>query len=312
MELTVRLPSGDARVGTTGAGERNLKLIRESLSVRLTARNGTLRVSGEPEAVQQAARVVEQLAAAAVRGEPMTQRQLLDTLASASESDTAETSDSAGPLDLEGGTEPVTPRTSGQRTYLEQIERHDLTFCVGPAGTGKTYLAVAAAASMLKRGRIRKLVLARPAVEAGERLGFLPGSMREKVNPYLRPLLDALHDLLPLEQLERLMDADVVEVVPLAFMRGRTLNDALVILDEAQNTTRSQMLMFLTRLGENSKMVVTGDPSQTDLPAKEPSGLHDAVDRLHALDGVATVRLDETDIVRHPLVQRVVECYADE
>ncbi|MFK7789109.1 MAG: PhoH family protein, partial [Phycisphaeraceae bacterium] len=180
---------------------------------------------------------------------------------------------------------------------------------IGPAGTGKTYLAVAAAVSMLKRGQIRKLVLVRPAVEAGEKLGFLPGTLQDKVNPYLRPLLDALHDMMPFEQIERFMAVDLIEIVPLAFMRGRTLNDACIICDEAQNTTKSQMLMFLTRLGHGSKMIVTGDTSQIDLDDPRDSGLIDAVRRLRRTKGIAMCTLDGTDIVRHSLVQRVVEAY---
>ncbi|GAB4192910.1 MAG: hypothetical protein Kow00105_07000 [Phycisphaeraceae bacterium] len=199
--------------------------------------------------------------------------------------------------------------TPGQRAYLQAIFENDLTFCSGPAGTGKTYLAVAAAVSMLKRGQIRKLVLVRPAVEAGEKLGFLPGDLQEKVNPYLRPLLDALHDMMEFDQIQRFMACDLIEIVPLAFMRGRTLNDALIILDEAQNTTRGQMLMFLTRLGMGGKMIVTGDASQIDLDDPRESGLVDAVRRLRHVRGVGMVTLDGADIVRHSLVQRIVEAY---
>jgi phosphate starvation-inducible PhoH-like protein len=194
---------------------------------------------------------------------------------------------------------------------MEAIRDHDLTFCVGPAGTGKTYLAVASAVSMLRSNRVRKLVLVRPAVEAGEKLGFLPGDMQQKVNPYLRPLLDALEDMMSFEQVQRFMACDIVEIIPLAFMRGRTLNDACIILDEAQNATRSQMLMFLTRLGQGAKMVVTGDTTQTDLEDPRDSGLIDAVRRLRGVPGVAFSALDRGDIVRHSLVQRVVEAYGE-
>ncbi len=199
--------------------------------------------------------------------------------------------------------------TEGQRLYLDAIHQHDLTFCCGPAGTGKTYLAVASAASMLKRGVVRKLVLCRPAVEAGERLGFLPGDLQAKVNPYLRPLLDSLHDMMDYEQIQRFMACDLIEVIPLAFMRGRTLNDACIILDEAQNTTKAQMMMFLTRLGHGSKMIVTGDTTQIDLPEPRDCGLIDAVRRLRRVRGAAMVTLDQADIVRHNLVQRIVEAY---
>ena len=202
--------------------------------------------------------------------------------------------------------------TQAQQRYVDAIRSHDLTLCVGPAGTGKTYLAVAAAVDMLRRGAVRKLALVRPAVEAGEKLGFLPGSMQEKVNPYLRPLLDALHDMMDFEQIQRFMVCDVIEIVPLAFMRGRTLNDALIILDEAQNTTRSQMLMFLTRLGRGSKMIVTGDTSQIDLADPTESGLVDAARRLRRVAGVGMVALNESDIARHNLVQRIVEVYGQQ
>jgi phosphate starvation-inducible PhoH-like protein len=200
--------------------------------------------------------------------------------------------------------------TAGQKKYLLAIDKHDMTFCIGPAGTGKTYLAVAAAASMLRRGVIRKLVLVRPAVEAGEKLGFLPGDMQEKVNPFLRPLLDALHDMMDYEQIQRFMASDLIEICPLAFMRGRTLNDSIIILDEAQNTSRAQMLMFLTRLGQSSKMIITGDTSQIDLPDPRESGLIDAARKLMRIPGIAFVTLEKTDIVRHSLVQRIVEAYA--
>jgi len=186
---------------------------------------------------------------------------------------------------------------------------HDLTFCLGPAGTGKTYLAVAAAAGMLKHGQVKRIVLARPAVEAGERLGFLPGDLQAKVNPYLRPLFDALHDMMDFEQVKRFMVNDVIEVVPLAFMRGRTLNESAIILDEAQNTTASQMLMFLTRLGHDSKAIVTGDATQVDLPDNVRSGLTDAMEKLAGIRGIAMIELERGDIVRHRLVQSIVDAY---
>ena len=334
MEKTFSLPAGDARLATTGPAERNLKLIREALGVAVSARDDVLRIVGEPQAVGQAAEVVERLQEAARAGRTLGKAQLLEALSSASLrvlrprptfSDEAATQ-SAGATGPASGETPTPPdgaldvylpgrrvraKTAGQLAYLKAIHDHDLTFCLGPAGTGKTYLAVAAAVNMLKRGAVRKLVLVRPAVEAGEKLGFLPGTMQDKVNPYLRPLLDALHDMMEFDHIERFMAHDLIEIVPLAFMRGRTLNDALIILDEAQNTTKSQMLMFLTRLGHGGKMVVTGDASQIDLDDPRDSGLIDAFHRLQHVPGIGRCALDAQDIVRHALVQRVVEAYGE-
>jgi len=209
----------------------------------------------------------------------------------------------AGPL------KSVRARTEGQTRYLNALRDREMVLCAGPAGTGKTWLAVAMAVSLLRSGAVKKIVLVRPAVEAGERLGFLPGDIAAKVNPYLRPLFDALNDLMDPEQVKRYLESDVIEIAPLAYMRGRTLNNACIILDEGQNTTVSQMMMFLTRMGNGSKIIVTGDMSQIDLPPNVESGLIDAVERLDGLDGIAVVRLDERDIVRHPLVQRVLSAY---
>lgn len=332
MELTISLPEGDERIALVGAAERNLKIIRESLGVTITARNGDLKLSGESNAVGRAANVLEALGEAARRHRTIERQQLLDLIANSNRRSYAPamvmggahpvgsagqagsagggafTSNDGG-LDVYSRGRRVAAITEGQRHYLDAIAHHDLTFCNGPAGTGKTYLAVAAAAAMLKRGSVRKLVLVRPAVEAGEKLGFLPGDLQAKVNPYLRPLLDALHDMMDFEQIQRFMACDLIEVIPLAFMRGRTLNDSLIILDEAQNTTRAQMMMFLTRLGHGSKMIVTGDTSQIDLPDPRQSGLIDAARRLRRVKGIAMVVLEQADIVRHNLVQRIVEAY---
>lgn len=203
----------------------------------------------------------------------------------------------------------ITPRSMQQAEYIEQVRENQLVFASGPAGTGKTYLAVAMAVNMLLDGTVERLILSRPAVEAGESIGFLPGDMREKIDPYLRPLYDALHDMLPDDQVEKLLLNGTIEVAPLGFMRGRTLLNAFIILDEAQNTTAMQMKMFLTRLGENSRMVVAGDPSQNDLPSGERSGLHDAIDILAKLDGISLVEFGEADVVRHPLVTKMVHAY---
>lgn len=328
MELTIKLPEGAERYGVTGPAERNLKIIREALGVTINARSESLKLTGKSDAVGQAAHVIERLNEAARHDSPLTRQQLLDAIAAVttpsaasfpnlvSKTDQGNTrgtiaSGGGGAFDVYLEGRRVKPMSPGQRVYTENITHNDLTFCIGPAGTGKTYLAVAAAVSMLKRGQVRKLVLVRPAVEAGEKLGFLPGTMQDKVNPYLRPLLDALHDMMPFEQIERFMAVDLIEIVPLAFMRGRTLNDACIICDEAQNTTKSQMLMFLTRLGHGSKMIVTGDTSQIDLDDPRDSGLIDAVRRLRRTKGIAMCTLSGADIVRHSLVQRVVEAYGE-
>ena len=206
----------------------------------------------------------------------------------------------------------ITPRTQGQARYIQSIREHDITFAIGPAGTGKTYLAVAVAVEALKHHQIRKIVLVRPAVEAGESLGFLPGDLHAKINPYLRPLLDALHEMIDYDQMKRYMEQDVIEVVPLAYMRGRTLNEAFIILDEAQNTTIAQMKMFLTRMGQGSKIVISGDTTQIDLPRPSASGLIDALGRLRDIAGVNIVQLHKSDIVRHRLVQDIVRAYEED
>jgi phosphate starvation-inducible PhoH-like protein len=214
-------------------------------------------------------------------------------------------------IEVPDASRQIRPRTAGQSRYVTAIRNHELVFAVGPAGTGKTYLAVAMAVECLKRREVRRIVLVRPAVEAGESLGFLPGDLQAKINPYLRPLLDALHEMMDHDLIKAHMERDVIEVVPLAYMRGRTLNEAFVILDEAQNTTVSQMKMFLTRMGEGSRMVVSGDITQIDLPLTVHSGLLDALHRLRSIRGISIVELDESDIVRHRLVQDIVQAYEE-
>ncbi len=218
-------------------------------------------------------------------------------------------SDLPDSLEIREGGRAVRPRSPGQARYMKALFDHELVFCIGPAGTGKTYIAVALAVSLLRKGRIKKIVLVRPAVEAGEHLGFLPGDLEAKINPYLRPLLDALHDLMDYDQIRRYMDNDLIEIAPLAYMRGRTLNDAVIILDEGQNATVPQMKMFLTRMGQNARIVVTGDITQVDLPPGTKSGLADAVERLRDVAGLGVTLLDRSDIVRHPLVQAIVDAY---
>jgi phosphate starvation-inducible PhoH-like protein len=328
VEVTIRVPPGVERVGLFGPAERNLKMIRETLGVNIAAREDMLRVQGGSGAVDAAQRVVERLIEAGTRRRTLTRQEVLNIIAD--EGSAAWLGEGEGPggsepagrrgqttgwqesLDVYVGGRRVEPRSVNQEIYLDAIRTHDLVFASGPAGTGKTYLAVAAAIHLLKTGRVKKAILARPAVEAGEKLGFLPGDLQAKVNPYLRPLLDALHDMMDYQTIKRFIGADVVEIVPLAYMRGRTLNDAVIILDEAQNTTRGQMHMFLTRMGQRSKMIVTGDPTQIDLPDARESGLIDAVRRLGRTAGVGLVALDRSDVVRHELVQRIIEAYASD
>jgi len=315
LELTISLPHGDERLVMMGSAEQNLKILRDSLGVKISARDGTLRLSGGSRAVGEAAEVLERLSQNARHRKALTQQEVMDIITTVQAQRGAIVGEGEADehekyqLDVYSRRQHVKALTDGQRLYLDAIAHHDLTFCTGPAGTGKTYLAVASAVTMLKHDQVRRLVLVRPAVEAGEKLGFLPGNMQEKVNPYLRPLMDALHDMMDYDQIQRFMATDLIEIVPLAFMRGRTLNDALIILDEAQNTTRQQMLMFLTRLGHGSKMIVTGDTSQIDLPDPTQSGLIDAVRRLRRVPGAAFVALRPRDIVRHSLVQRIVDAY---
>ncbi len=329
MEISVHVPTGPRRVGVLGSAERNLKMIREALGVSITARDATVHLRGERGPVSIARRVLERLGEGSGR-EVLTRQQVLDLISdeSATEERRSQTTngeafDSAalpvepleewdGRLSVFVAGRPVKPKTTNQVAYIESIRDHDLVFCVGPAGTGKTYLAVATAVHLLKTDRCRKLILVRPAVEAGEKLGYLPGDLQAKVNPYLRPLLDALHDMMDFGTIQRFMASDVIEVVPLAYMRGRTLNNAVIILDEAQNTTKGQMKMFLTRLGHGSKMIVTGDTTQIDLPDPRESGLIDAARRFTRTPGIGFAQLTRVDVVRHPLVQRVIEAYGED
>ena len=307
LEITIPIDDPSCRGALYGTADRNLRLIRAAFDVRISARDNAVHVSGSDDAVRRAALVIENLQRCLQQRADVPEEILQGAIDQANRSGNPS---ATGGLDVFLAATTVVPRSDGQQRYAQAILEHDLTICLGPAGTGKTYLAVAASVSLLKQHRIKRIVLARPAVEAGEKLGYLPGDLQAKVNPYLRPLWDAMHDMVPYEQVRRFLQNDVLEVIPLAFMRGRTLNHAAIILDEAQNCTISQMLMFLTRMGENSKMIVTGDDSQSDLPGGAPVGFSDAIKRLEGVPGVATVRLDKTDIVRHPLVQRVVEAYS--
>ena len=309
-EVTITLEGHEEELAVLGSRDQHLRQIRDALGVKVLARHGEVRVEGEGRRVEQARQVFEGL------------RELYRShrnIASADVGDVIEKTirddaepGASGVVELREGNRVVRPRSEGQARYLKALLQNELVFCVGPAGTGKTYLAVAMAVMGLRKGRIKKIVLVRPAVEAGEHLGFLPGDLEAKINPYLRPLLDALHDLIEYDQIRRYMSNDLIEIAPLAYMRGRTLNDAMIILDEGQNATVPQMKMFLTRMGQNARIVVTGDITQVDLPPATRSGLADAVDRLAKVEGVATVMLDRSDIVRHPLVQAIVNAYEED
>ncbi len=286
-----------------------LKNLEESLSVKVTTREGWVRIEGEPEKVACARRVFEQLENARQKGVEIRRHEFNYALRSVGESgqgldDLVETKIACSPK-----RPPIVPKTIGQRAYIHSIQQHDMVFGVGPAGTGKTYLAMAMAISSLKKEQVHRIILTRPAVEAGEALGFLPGDLHEKIMPYLRPLYDALYDMLDAEEIQRYIERGIIEIAPLAYMRGRTLNHAFVILDEAQNTTTEQMFMFLTRLGAESKCVITGDRTQIDLPSNKRSGLVEALQALKDVPGIAFDFFEERDVIRHELVQAIVRAY---
>jgi phosphate starvation-inducible PhoH-like protein len=285
-----------------------LKNLENSLGVKVTTREGWVKLEGEPEKLDRAQRVFDQLEEARRRGIDIQKREFDYALNSVNDEQSLADAVSAKIITSARKT-PIIARTVGQKNYVEAIEKHDVVFGIGPAGTGKTYLAVAMAVAALKKEQISRIILARPAVEAGEALGFLPGDLQEKITPYLRPLYDALHDMLEAEEMERALAREVIEVAPLAYMRGRTLNGAFIILDEAQNATTEQMFMLLTRMGMNSKCVVTGDVTQIDLPANKRSGLVEAVQALKNVSGIAINYFTERDVVRHALVRAIINAY---
>ena len=307
IEASIAVGNAQDLVLLLGTKDQHLRQIRNSIPAKISTRDGKVVVQGDEDAVIQATAVLEELRATIGRQGPLDSDQVAQIIHRVTGNGAPQ---GAPPIDIRSGRK-IRPRTAGQSEYVQAIRTHDLTICTGPAGTGKTYLAVATAVEALREQAIRKLVLVRPAVEAGESLGFLPGDLQAKINPYLRPLQDALRDMIDHEQVRRYMEEDVIEVVPLAYMRGRTLNNAFIIMDEAQNTTVSQMKMFLTRMGEGSKMVVSGDTSQVDLPSHAKSGLIDALHRLNGIEGFAAVRLTGSDIVRHRLVQEIVRAYEE-
>ena len=291
---------------------RNLQMLEQELGVKATSREGWIKLDGTPEAIERARQLFLLLEDSLKTGGSIRNRDFTHALGVISKegigalkdlmSERIQTSSKKG---------SVTPKTVGQKQYVDAIRKHDVTFGVGPAGTGKTYLAMAMAVSALKEEKVGRIILTRPAVEAGEALGFLPGDLYEKITPYLRPLHDALQDMLPAEEIQKNMERNIIEIAPLAYMRGRTLNHAFIILDEAQNSTTEQMFMFLTRLGLGSKAVITGDETQIDLPPHKHSGLVEAHRALRGTEGVAIVEFTRRDVVRHPLVQRIIAAYEE-
>ncbi|HFH8436820.1 TPA: PhoH family protein [Streptococcus agalactiae] len=311
IEITLQHP--DDMMSLFGSNERHLKLIEENLDVIIHARTERVQVLGDSEeAVETARLTIEALLVLVNRGMTVNTSDVVTALSMAQNGSIDKfvalyeeeiIKDSYG--------EPIRVKTLGQKIYVDSVKNHDVVFGIGPAGTGKTFLAVTLAVTALKRGQVKRIILTRPAVEAGESLGFLPGDLKEKVDPYLRPVYDALYQILGKEQTSRLMEREIIEIAPLAYMRGRTLDDAFVILDEAQNTTIMQMKMFLTRLGFNSKMIVNGDVSQIDLPKNVKSGLIDAVEKLRNIKKIDFIHLSAKDVVRHPVVAEIINAYSD-
>jgi phosphate starvation-inducible protein PhoH and related proteins len=324
MKLSLNFDRPDFLHQLFGEFDKNLIALEDKLGVYIAARGNRLTVEGESEAAALARDVLISLYARIEQGQSVEQMDV-DSAVNHAQRRNAPTgkvlsselengrlfSDSEAPIEIRTRRKTIQPRSPTQVSYMQALAKADIIFALGPAGTGKTYLAVAQAVNQLVSGQVDRIILSRPAVEAGERLGFLPGDMKEKVDPYLRPLYDALYDMLPAEQVERRITSTEIEIAPLAFMRGRTLADAFVILDEAQNTTVAQMKMFLTRFGQRSRMVICGDPHQVDLPASQQSGLADAVKRLEGISGIAVLRFDPSEVVRHPLVGKIVVAYGD-
>ena len=303
--------AGDGLEALMGVHDANLRRIERAFEVRIAARGNEVSVEGEPGPVAVVEQLLEQLSGLAGRGMRVRQEDIRTAIRVFQEAPETSLEEFFLPSDptLAAVRRLVTPRSLNQFRYLQAMLDYDIVISDGPAGTGKTFLAVAVAAAALAEKRVRRIVLARPAVEAGEKLGFLPGDLAEKVNPYLRPLYDSLYDLLGYDKVGALMERGVIEVAPIAFMRGRTLNDSFVILDEAQNTTSEQMKMFLTRIGFNSKAVINGDQTQVDLPTRRMSGLREAQKVLAAVEGIGFIHFDKRDVVRHPLVQKIVAAY---
>lgn len=309
-EKLIELESIDAALALFGTFDENVRILEKEFEIAAISRGTQLRLSGTPQQVDQAARAVEAMLRLIRNGTPIEEQTLRYCISLASSGDETRVEELTGDfIALTTKGRPVRPKTLGQKAYIDAIRKNSITFGIGPAGTGKTYLAVAMAVRSFKAHEVSRIILTRPAVEAGEKLGFLPGDLQNKVDPYLRPLYDGLFELLGAETFQKLMEKGIIEVAPLAYMRGRTLDDSFIILDEAQNTTPEQMKMFLTRMGMGSKVVVTGDVTQIDLPDKSRSGLLDATRILQNIEGIAMVRFSDKDVVRHRLVQEIVRAY---
>jgi len=311
MEMIIKLQTHEEAQTLFGSRDENIKAIEKEFKVKITLRGEHLKISGRVNNIKKASGLIEYMLTAIRSGEAQIGRaDLFHLIANFSKGKAVGSigiHDSGITQSFSG--KPIGPKTKGQREYVEAIKDYDIVFGIGPAGTGKTYLAMASAVESLKKQEVRRIILTRPAIEAGESLGFLPGDMYEKISPYLRPLYDAIYDMMDAERIEKYLETGIIEVAPLAYMRGRTLNDAFIILDEAQNATREQMKMFLTRLGFNSKAVITGDITQSDLPDAKPIGLLQAQDILKDIAGIKFIYFTGFDVVRHALVQRIIEAY---
>ncbi len=306
MEVNIQLDDAAKRVELFGPADANLRRLRQLLDVQITARQGRIKIRGQQKQVKKASDTIYKMRRHLNNNKSLTGKDV-EMLLARENADTDQKSRYA--LSVYSRKKLIQPSTKGQEKYVRMMISNDLTFCTGPAGTGKTYLAVAVAVSMLKKKEIRRIILARPAVEAGEKLGFLPGDLQAKVNPYLRPLFDALEDMMEFGQMKKFLELDIIEIIPLAFMRGRTLNECVIICDEAQNTSPLQMLMVLTRLGHGSKMIITGDITQIDLEKSQRNGMVEAMQTLRRIKGIGAINLTRQDIVRHQLVQKIVRAY---
>ncbi|BCD01322.1 PhoH family protein [Bacillus cereus] len=310
VEMNQQLENANEAIALFGVNDAHLKVIERELNVSIVTRGETVHVSGAVETVALVEKILQQLLVVIRKSISISERDVAYAIQLAQQGKIAQFEELyEEEIFKTAKGKSIRVKTMGQRRYIHAMKKNDIVFGIGPAGTGKTYLAVVMAVRALKQGYVKKIILTRPAVEAGENLGFLPGDLKEKVDPYLRPLYDALHDILGQEYMQRMMERGVIEIAPLAYMRGRTLDDSFVILDEAQNTTGAQIKMFLTRLGFSSKMVITGDPSQVDLPKGVKSGLSIAANILSGVSGLSFITLEQTDVVRHPLVQRIIEAY---